>query len=83
MEYDFRLTARALSSLSTPKQTSGNIAIGTVDHEQASRNAAAVGGSDNYLSSTSVRSIRIVPSRSGDVRPTSTTPFCSPSALIC
>ena len=47
MEYDFRLTVGTLTSLSSQKQTSGNIAIGTVDHEQASGNVA-VGRSDNY-----------------------------------
>ena len=65
MEHDFRLTAGTLTKLSSRKQTSGNIAIGTVDDEQASGNVA-VGGSNNYPKSTSVRSIRIVPSRSGD-----------------
>ena len=47
MEYDFRLTAGTLTYLSSQKQTSGTIAKGTVDHEQASRNVA-VRGSDNY-----------------------------------
>ena len=81
MEYDFRfdcrdvdvsswnmilgLTVGTLTYLSSQKQTSGSVAIGTVDHEQPSGNVA-VGRSENYPQSTSIRSIRIVPSRSGD-----------------
>ena len=47
MEHDFRLTVGTLTWLSSQKQTSGNIAIGTVYHEQASGNVA-VGRSDIY-----------------------------------
>ena len=47
MESDFMLTVGTLTYLSSQKQTAGNVAIGTVDHEQASGNVA-VGRSDNY-----------------------------------
>ena len=47
MVHDFRLTVGPLTQLSPQKKTSGNITIGTENHEEASGNVA-VGGSDNY-----------------------------------